>query len=180
MRAILVTLISLLFITIPSDIHSASNPVTQAVITTGITSDARPETDNLSVVDFGVGKVIFYTEIVGLQGQTVQHQWIYGNEVMASISMKIGSSRSINWSQTSVGSGQTGRWIAKVVDQSGQVLASRDFDVIGAAQGLKQVVQQRSMDLCSERLAELQAKADENPSVDYYKFLYEQQVKRCQ
>jgi hypothetical protein len=151
----------------------------QAVITTGITASAQPETDNLSVVDFGVGKVMFFTEIVGLQGQTLAHQWLFEDKVVASIALTMASGRSINWSQTSIDSNQVGSWTAQVVDGKGQVLASRGFEVIGTSQGVQEVVQKRVDDRCSDRVAELEGQVAANPGVEYYKFLFDQQVKRC-
>lgn len=176
MRTILLTVISLLLLTTS---FAADSGVTQAVITTGVTSGAEPQTSNLTVVDYRVGTITFYTEIVGLRGQTVSHVWYFKGKEVSSVSLSLASARSINWSRSSVAPSQTGPWEAKVIDQKGRVLASRTFDVVESGRSVAAVVQQKQVDSCSIKLAQLKEKVDANPSVDYYKFLYDKQADRC-
>jgi hypothetical protein len=175
---ILLIAISLLPILLSS--QAAESGVTQAVITTGVTSGARPETANLSVIDSRVGSVTFYTEIVGLRGQTVTHRWFYNGKELSSVTLNLASAHSINWSRSSIASTQLGKWEARVVDQNGRVLASRSFSVVESGQSVAQIIQEKQVDSCSVKLAELKEKMLANPTVAYYKFLYDKQLKRCQ
>jgi hypothetical protein len=174
------TLIATILISLIALASSAADSgVAQAVITTGITSSAEPQTANLTVVDHRVGAITFYTEIVGLNGQTVTHRWYYRGKEISTVSLNIASSRAINWSRSSVAPSQLGQWEARVVDQSGRVLAARSFNVVESRQSVATVVQQKRVDSCSIKLAKLAKQMEENPTVDYYKFLYDKQSSRC-
>ena len=176
MKTILLTVISLILLTTSS---ASDSGVTQAVITTGVTSGAQPQTSNLTVVDHGVGSITFYTEIVGLRGQTVSHIWFFNGKEMSSVTLNLASARSINWSRSSVAPSQTGSWEARVVDRNGRTLASRSFDVVASSRSVADVVQQKQVDSCSVKLTKLAKQMQENPTVDYYKFLYDKQSSRC-
>lgn len=179
MRTILLaTVLSVL--TLLASSQAADTGVTQAVITTGITSSAEPETTNLTVVDHRVGTITFFTEIVGLRGQTVTHRWYYNGKEISTVSLNIASARTINWSRSSIAPSQLGDWEAKVVDANGRTLASRSFSVVQSGQSVQRVFQQQQVDSCSVRIGQLAKQMEENPTVDYYKFLYDRQVKRCQ
>ena len=176
MRTILLTVISLLALFTAS---AADGPVTQAVITTGVTPGAQPQTSNLTVVDSRVGTITFYTVISGLVGQQVTHRWYYEGSEVSSITLDMASARSINWSRSTIAPSQLGQWEARVVDSNGRVLASRSFSVVESGQSVSEVVQQRQIDVCQVRLADLQRQMEENPTVDYYRFLYDKQLQRC-
>lgn len=178
MRTILLTTV-LSVLTLLASSQAADTGVTQAVITTGITSSAQPETANLTVVDHRVGNITFYTEIVGLRGQTVTHRWFYNGKQLSTVSLNIASARTINWSRSSIAPSQLGQWEAKVVDSRGRTLISRRFSVVESEQGVQRVFQQKQVDSCSVRIGQLAQQMNEHPGVDYYKFLYDKQVQRC-
>ena len=180
---ILTTLISLVAIfLVPSSVPNAADisPVTQAIITTGVTSSAQPQTDNLSIIDSTIGYVTFYTEINGLNGEVVEHQWLYEHQEISSVAMVIESNKSLNWSQSTISPSQVGQWEARVVDQSGNILAIKHFDVIESSRGIQQVMQKQVINSCAVKLAELEEQIAEHPTVDYYRFLYNKQAERCQ
>lgn len=176
MRTLLLTAISLFAFSS----FAADTGVTQAVITTGVTSSAEPQTSNLTVVDHRVGSIIFYTEIIGLSGQAVTHRWFYNGSQVSTITLNINSMRTVNWSRSSVAPSQLGNWEARVVDSSGRTLASRSFNVVESGQSVARTVQQQQVNSCDVRLSQLQKQMTENPTVDYYRFLYDRQVQRCQ
>ena len=175
----IITIISLVAVLLISTVDADTGPVTQAVITTGVTSSARPQTGNLTNIDHRIGSVTFYTEIVGLQGKTVTHRWYYKGKEISSITLRLASARSLNWSRSSINIDQLGRWEARVVDSSGRVLASRRFSVVESGQSVQQIVEQKQVDSCSIKIANLKDKINENPDVKYYQFLYDKQVARC-
>jgi len=163
---------------IPAAVPSADNAVSRAVITTGVTQSAQPMTDNLTVVDNTIGTVTFYTEVIGFLNQTLEHKWFYLDQEVASITMTISSGSSLNWSRSSISPDQLGRWEAHIVDSQGNTLATRSFDVVETG-STSQVVQHLEIDSCSVKIAELEAQMDEHPDVDYYQFLYQKQIDRC-
>ena len=179
MRTSALIVISLFAILLIPPLSASDNPVAQAIITTGITKSAQPITDNLSIVDSTIGYVTFYTELVGLNGETVEHQWFYNKQEMSSITMAIGSEQSINWSQSSILPSQLGEWEVKVVDQTGNTLASQRFSVVESRGGVQRAIQQQTVDSCQVKLEDLRKKSEENPDVDYYKFLHDKQASRC-
>lgn len=180
MKTILSIVISILVLIIPSTLPSANVGVTSAIITTGVTSSARPETANLSVVDRSIGTITFYTVIVGFQGQTVSHHWYYRGNEISSITLRISAVRSLNWSRSSIDVNQIGRWEARIIDQNGNILAFRKFDVVESGADMGQIIQRKQIDSCAVKLQDLQDKIDENPDVDYYRFLFKKQSARCQ
>lgn len=177
MRTIILTAVISLLLALSSS--ASDSGVSRAVITTGVTSGAQPQTSNLTVVDYRIGTVTFYTEIVGLRGQTITHRWYYKDKEVSSVTLNLASAQSINWSRSSIAPSQLGRWEARVVDQNGRVLASRSFDVVQSNQSVATIIEQKQVDSCSIKLAQLKKKMEENPSVNYYKFLFNKQSSRC-
>ena len=156
-----------------------SGPVQQAVITTAIDSKAQP-VSNLSSVDSTVGNVVFFTEVVGLAGQTITHRWIFNGNEIATINIRIRGNSSKNWSSTTLASHQTGTWEAQVVDSSGTVLVSRTFEVTAPRQrSVQKRLQERLSNDCQSRIADLESQLEENPESTYLQFLLKQQQSRC-
>lgn len=162
----------------PFAVSGGDQPVAQAIITTGVTN-ASPETDHLTVIDHGVGSITFYTEIIGLRGQTVSHRWLYNNHEIASISLHIAANRSLNWTQTTIHPDQLGTWTAQLITANGTVLTSQNFEVVQSSRGMQRAVQKTSIVRCSDQLKDLEEKIQQNPNVDYYRFLYQKQSARC-
>jgi len=153
--------------------------VAQAVITTGVTASAQPQTDNLTIVDYTIGSVMFYTEINGLSGEVVAHRWFYEDQEVSSITIQLSSNNSLNWSQSSITPSQLGKWEVQLVDSDGDILAVRRFDVVESGRTVNTIVQEQAVDSCSVKLAGLRTQIEEHPGVDYYGFLYEKQAIRC-
>jgi hypothetical protein len=74
-------------------------------------------------------RVVLYTELRGLAGQTVSHRWQYEGRTVAVIPFKVGGDRWRVHSNKRVTSGMKGSWQAVVVDAHGTTLASRSFVV---------------------------------------------------
>lgn len=175
----IITIISGLLLLISAPVPGDNSSVSQAIITTGVTSAARPKTDNLTVIDHAIGSVTFYTELVGFKGQLISHKWFYKEKEVASISLSIESDNSLNWTRTSISIDQIGHWEARVVNQQGDVLAMRHFDVIESARSVQQIINEKQIDTCDVKLADLKEKISANPNIKYYQFLYKKQAARC-
>jgi hypothetical protein len=74
-------------------------------------------------------RVVLYTDLRGLAGQTVSHRWQHEGRTVAVIPFKIGGDRWRVHSSKRVTGGMKGSWQAVVVDSNGTTLASRSFIV---------------------------------------------------
>lgn len=72
----------------------------------------------------GSEQLYFFTELLGMQGQTIRHRWEYAGQIMAEVEFKVGAERWRIYSSKRFLPGQTGLWTASVVDESGRVLRS--------------------------------------------------------
>ena len=89
----------------------------------------REPHDIVSGID-GAEQLYFFTEILGMQGQTVRHRWEYAGEIMAEIEFKVSAERWRIYSSKRFLPGQTGPWTVSVVDEAGRVLRS---ETLGSA-----------------------------------------------
>jgi hypothetical protein len=83
--------------------------------------------DNILVNDTNSKQLYFFTEIVGLSGQTIYHQWRYKGELMAELELPVGSDRWRTYSSKRIGAHLTGKWVIDVLDNQGNVIASKAF-----------------------------------------------------
>ncbi len=82
----------------------------------------REPVDEVAVVT--QNSVYYFTDIRGMEGETVRHRWIYEGEVMADVEFTIGGPRWRVWSKKALLPRWSGRWTVSVVDESGAVLQS--------------------------------------------------------
>ncbi len=100
-------------------------------------ASARPaEADPISSpVVIGAGqekRLMLYTELRGLAGQTVSHRWLRNGQTVAVISFKVEGDRWRVHSTKRVTPDMAGAWQVLVVDSRGATLASQSFAVAGA------------------------------------------------
>ncbi|MGH8654017.1 MAG: DUF2914 domain-containing protein [Gammaproteobacteria bacterium] len=69
----------------------------------------------------------FFTELRGLQGETVRHRWEYQGKPVLSIPFKIGSDRWRVYSNKRLPANMTGNWRVVIADSSGAVIAAKEF-----------------------------------------------------
>lgn len=82
----------------------------------------REPVDEIAVVT--ENRVYYFTELQGLEGQTVRHRWIYQGEVMADVEFMVGGPRWRVWSKKSLLPRWSGQWTVSVVDATGAVIQS--------------------------------------------------------
>ncbi|WP_170165000.1 DUF2914 domain-containing protein [Inmirania thermothiophila] len=109
----------------------AGGAVARAVFTTGITG--REPVDRVVELPNDQRRVYYFTELVGLAGQTVTHRWEYGGRVMAEVAFRVGGPRWRVWSSKNLLPQWTGEWRVAVVDEAGRVLAEDRFNYVDAA-----------------------------------------------
>lgn len=82
----------------------------------------REPVDEVAVVTND--SVYYFTDLRGLEGETIRHRWIYQGEVMADVEFTIGGPRWRVWSKKSLLPRWSGQWTVSVVDDSGAVIQS--------------------------------------------------------
>lgn len=128
MKRVIISLLALSGLMI-SGLVQAEGSVARAIITTGV-ADREP-VNNLERVLAGNEKVLFFTELRGMAGQTVKHRWSYGGEVQAEVEINVGGPRWRAWSSKNLIPEWAGDWNVAVVDAEGNVLSEKDFEFAG-------------------------------------------------
>ena len=120
----------------PTDAAAPATPggsVTRAVFTSAVTD--REPTDTITSLSNDATTIMFFTELQGLQGQTVTHRWEHGDKVMAEIKFDVGSARWRVFSSKRLDPSWTGEWKVSVIDGSGGTLGASTFTYTAAAKG---------------------------------------------
>jgi len=99
----------------------ASDKVPRALFTTAVTN--REPADQVTSLKNDVQQVYFFTELTGLDGQTVTHKWEHSGEVKAEVKFDVKAPRWRVWSSKKFDPSWTGEWTVSVVDSSGATLA---------------------------------------------------------
>jgi hypothetical protein len=77
-----------------------------------------------------VGKVFFFTRVLGAKKPTtVTHVWYWNEKKMAEIPLEVRSENWRTWSSKLIQTNGTGSWAVKVLDESGDVVITRDFQI---------------------------------------------------
>ena len=105
----------------PPPAAPASGNVARAMFTTGV-ADREPA-DQITSLKNDVQQVYFYTELTGLDGQSVAHKWEHAGEVKAAVTFDVKAPRWRVWSSKTLDPSWTGEWTVSVVDASGATLA---------------------------------------------------------
>ena len=92
----------------------------------------REPVSELKTISNTVGKVYFFTELLGLNGHTITHRWEYNRKIMAEVSFNVGADRWRTWSSKTILSGWTGTWKVSVLDEGGNVIEQYTFEYVKA------------------------------------------------
>ena len=94
--------------------------VYRSAFTTAI-QDREP-VDELDALTNNVNKLYFFTDLRGLTGQEITHQWWHEDELIAEVHFRVGGPRWRVWSSKTLLPSWTGQWRVAVVDGEGQVI----------------------------------------------------------
>ncbi|MGI8739244.1 MAG: DUF2914 domain-containing protein [Gammaproteobacteria bacterium] len=107
----------------------SSDHVARAQFTTRI--DAREPVDRVGAVFPSNGQslrtLFYFTEITGLNGETVTHRWEHEGQVVAEVSFDIGSDRWRAYSSKDLNQGMKGNWRVVVTDSKGEIIKTDSF-----------------------------------------------------
>jgi hypothetical protein len=91
----------------------------------------REPTDAIDSVFHASGqatdKIYYFTELIGLSGETITHRWEYEGEVMATVVFDIGGNRWRVYSSKTLLPSMAGQWRVVVVDAEGNALQANEF-----------------------------------------------------
>jgi hypothetical protein len=130
MKRVIISLLALIGLAL-SGVVQAEGSVARAIVTTGV-ADREPVND-LQRVLAGNEKVIFFTELRNMEGQTVKHRWSHGGESLAEVEFNVGGPRWRVWSSKMLMPEWAGEWRVEVLDGAGVVVSERQFSYAVAA-----------------------------------------------
>lgn len=103
----------------------ASGRVTRAQFTSEV-KNLEP-LDSLMTLSNDKTRIVYFTEIQDMAGQTVIHRWEYNGKVMAEVPFKVGAARWRVYSTKTLDPSWVGEWKASVVDSAGSSLSVNTF-----------------------------------------------------
>ncbi len=99
--------------------------VTRSQLTREI-KDLEP-VDTVAVLTSDRNRIIYFTEIHDMAGQTVMHRWEYNGKIILEIPIKVGTSRWRAYSTKTLLPSWIGDWKVSVVDAAGGTLSVNTF-----------------------------------------------------
>jgi hypothetical protein len=110
---------------IETPVQAQEARVALAQFTTAI--ENREPIDQVAFVSNEVEKVFFYTDLRGLEGQTISHRWLYNGTVMAHVPFEVRGPRWRVWSSKKLIPDLIGDWTVEIVTAEGEVIAAETF-----------------------------------------------------
>ena len=111
--------------TLPVSAQAQDARIALAQFTTAI--ENREPVDQVAFVGNDVRKVFFYTDLRGLDGQTINHRWLHNGTVMADVSFEVRGPRWRVWSSKELLPDWIGDWTVEIVTGEGEVIAAETF-----------------------------------------------------
>ena len=108
--------------------YSFSKPVgyvKRAIFTTKI-KKFEPA-NNIKALPNNKQQIYFFTDLRGMQGQTVKHRWIYKGKVRAEVKFKVKGQRWRVYSKKKLKRDWLGDWTVLTVDRRGRTLSKNKF-----------------------------------------------------
>jgi len=103
--------------------------VSRALFTTEIRD--REPINEIERLPASEDRIYFFTELRGLEGEEVIHQWRYEGTVMAEVTFAVGGPRWRVWSSKELLPAWAGTWTVSVRTSDGEVLSRKRFDYDG-------------------------------------------------
>jgi len=105
-----------------------NNNIRRAQFTNGIIKrEPVDNVDQLSASEKELKKLYYFTELRGLKGQTITHQWQHENNVVAEVEFKVRGNRWRVYSSKYLQSHKKGSWQVVVKDAKGNLLETSQF-----------------------------------------------------
>ncbi|MBS3799333.1 DUF2914 domain-containing protein [Pseudoalteromonas sp. BDTF-M6] len=108
-----------------------TDKVSRAVLTTQV-QDREPVSAlgrEIAMDDFD-DRLVFFTELRGLQGQQVSHIWYFEQQQVARVELGVHTARYRTFSSKRIMPSQAGLWRVELRDNNNKLLATREFRLI--------------------------------------------------
>ncbi len=106
--------------------------ITNAILTSEMI-EQKPGTEFNQTVPKYIRELNFYTQIEHANNQTISHRWLFNNQILATIPLKIKSDNYHTWSSKKLSSAWQGTWNIEVLDANQDVIFRKTF-IYGAPQ----------------------------------------------
>lgn len=137
-------ILSVMAVLLTFQLHAADG-VARAGFTTAI-NDHEP-IDAITELTNDTSKIYYFTEIRGLEGQTITHRWLQNGETQASVSIPIGGNRWRIWSSKNLPTTSTGEWQVEVLDEAGSILLQSSFNYMAATSSSTEAATEVAIDI---------------------------------
>jgi hypothetical protein len=109
-----------------------NDAITLAVLTRELRKDVpgRPIPYELSLPKEGIVKVMLFTEIQGLKGKTLFHEWYRNGVRQARVKIPVSIATQRSYSSKFINTLMLGDWQVKVVDENAELFIVADFKVL--------------------------------------------------
>jgi len=109
---------------------ASSEHVARALFTSEVQN--REPTDTITSLSNDKNKIYFYSELIGLGGQTITHRWEYQGKTMGEVKFNVGGPRWRVWSSKTLLPQWTGEWRVSIIDGSGNKVGEGTFNYTAA------------------------------------------------
>ncbi len=109
-----------------SAIINSDIKITNAVITSEII-ERQPGIEFNTAIPKYIRELNFYTQIENANNQTISHRWLFNNQILATIPLKIKSDNYHTWSSKKMSSAWQGTWHIEVLDANQDVIFRKTF-----------------------------------------------------
>jgi len=100
-------------------------PSALAQFTTAV--ENREPVDQVTFVANDARKIIFFSDLRGMNGQTIFHRWVFKGETVAEVPFTVGGPRWRVWSSKELLEEWIGDWTVEIVSEEGEVIAAETF-----------------------------------------------------
>ena len=107
--------------------NAFAGTVSRALFTIGI-DNREPVIMVDSISSDSYTSISFFTELNGMSGKTVTHQWVFDDRVMFEKSFEVNGDRWRIWTSKTLIPDWTGTWTVKVLNEDGSVLERKTFE----------------------------------------------------
>lgn len=111
-----------------------SGTVARAQFTTSVVD--REPTDRLSIASSDMGQLYFFSELIGLQGQTITHRWQHFGTTVAEVGFEVRGPRWRVNSSKSLDAGLIGELTVEMVDETEASLGSFSIAIVEPEDGM--------------------------------------------
>jgi hypothetical protein len=124
----------------PAEMKEQSGFSRGSVVRSAFTTEIaeREPTQDLKTLSNDNDKVMFFTELRDMNGQTAVHRWEHDGKVVAEIEFKVNGPRWRVWSSKNLTPENTGDWKVSVLNGAGEVISEKNLDYEVAAMPAKE------------------------------------------